>query len=165
MNWMKKTAVAGAAVLVAALSTTAVAHAAPGDRGGQGGALRPLVQAGTITSEQARTVHDAVKAACEAGKAARESAKAEGLATLVGEGTITQAQADAVAAAPRGLRTLVDAGTITRAQADAIKAEFDEYATGDPRGSALAGLVANGTITQAQADAIGAALPQRGKGA
>lgn len=161
MNWMKRTAVAGAAVLVATLSTTAVAHAAPGDRPG-GGALRPLVQAGTITKEQARTVHDAVKAACEAAKAARESAKAEGLATLVSEGTITQAQADAVAAAPKGLRTLVQSGTITRAQADAIKAEFDEYAKGDPRGTALAALVSNGTITQAQADAVAAALPQRG---
>ena len=159
MNWMKRTAVAGAAVLVATLSTTAVAHAAPGDRGG---ALRPLVQAGTITKEQARTVHEAVKAACEAAKAARESAKAEGLATLVSEGTITQAQADAVAAAPKGLRTLVQAGTITRAQADAIKAEFDEYAKGDPRGTALASLVSSGTITQSQADAVAAALPQRG---
>ena len=157
MNWMKRTAVAGAAVLVAALSATSVVHAAPGGAGGQGGALRPLVQAGTITKEQARTVHDAIKTACEA-------AKAEGLSTLVGEGVITQAQADAVAAAPRGLRALVQAGTITRAQADAIKAEFDEYATGDARGSALAGLVANGTITQSQADAVSAALPQRGNG-
>ena len=162
MNWMKRTAVAGAAVLVATLSTTTIAHAAPGDR--PGGALRPLVQAGTITKEQARTVQDAIKSACEAAKVDRQAAKAEGLATLVGEGTITQAQADAVAAAPRGLRTLVDSGTITRAQADAIKAEFDEYAKGDARGTALSGLVSNGTITQAQADAISAALPQRGTG-
>lgn len=161
MNWMTRTAVAGAAVLVAALSTTAAAHAAPGDRP-DGGALRPLVQAGTITKEQARTVHDAIRAACEAGKADREAARAEGLATLVGEGVLTQAQADAVAAAPKGLRTLVQAGTITRAQADAIKAEFDEYAKGDARGTALVGLVSNGTITQAQADAVAAALPQRG---
>ena len=161
MNWMQRIAVAGAAVTVAALSATSVAHAAPGDKPG-GGALRPLVQAGTITKDQARTVHDAIKAACDAGRSAREASRAEALRTLVGEGTITQAQADAVAAAPKGLRALVDGGTITRAQADAIKAEFDEYGKGDPRGTALADLVAKGTITQAQADAISAALPERG---
>ena len=79
-----------------------------------------------------------------------------------GVGKTSVALGLAGAASKKGLRTLVQAGTITRAQADAIKAEFDEYAKGDPRGTALASLVSSGTITQAQADAVAAALPQRG---
>jgi competence protein ComGC len=147
---------AGTAVMM--VSGASVASAAPGD----GGALRPLVSAGTITSTQAKAVHDQLKADCEAAKAA---SRTTALRTLVSEGTITQAQADAVSAAERGgMRDLVQAGTITKAQAEAIKAEFEEYGQSktDGRSASLAKLVSNGTITQTQSTAIAAALPAPG---
>ncbi len=161
---MKKSTKAG--LVLAALAGTTVmmiggasaANAAPGD----GGALRPLVSAGTITSTQAKAVHDQLKADCEAAKA---SARSTALTTLVSEGTITQAQAEAVAAADRqGIRALVDAGTITRAQAEAIRTEFQEYgqAKTDGRSASLARLVSNGTISQSQSEAIASALPAPG---
>ncbi len=162
---MKKSTKAG--IVLAALAGTAVmmvggasaASAAPGEGNG---ALRPLVTAGTITSAQAKAVHDQLKADCEATKAA---ARTTALTTLVSEGEITQAQADAVAAADReGVRALVQAGTITKAQAEAIKAEFQEYGSNkvDGRSASLAKLVSNGTITQSQSDAIASALPAPG---
>ena len=154
---------AGTAVMM--VSGASVASAAPGD----GGALRPLVSAGTITSTQAKAVHDQMKADREAAKPEREAAKAASrataLRTLVSEGAITQAQADAVAATERGgMRALVEAGTITNAQAEAIKAEFEEYAPSktDGRSASLAKLVSNGTITASQSEAIAAALPAPG---
>jgi len=168
---MKKSTKAGFVLATLAGTTTmmfagaSAANAAPGD----GGALRPLVSAGTITSTQAKAVHDQLQADREAGKADREAAKAASrttaLRTLVSEGTITQAQADAVSAAERGgMRDLVQAGTITKAQAEAIKAEFEEYGQSktDGRSASLAKLVSNGTITQAQSTAIAAALPAPG---
>jgi len=147
---------AGTAVMM--ISGASAASAAPGD----GGALRPLVSAGTITSAQAKAVHDQLRADCESAKA---SARSTALSTLVSEGTITQAQADSVAAADRqGMRALVDAGTITKAQAEAIKAEFQEYGSAktDGRTASLAKLVSNGTITQSQSEAIAGALPAPG---
>lgn len=161
---MKKSTKAG--LVLAALAGTTVmmiggataANAAPGD----GGALRPLVTAGTITSDQAKAVHDQLKADCEAAKSASRSTA---LRTLVSEGEITQSQADAVAAADReGMRALVQAGTITKSQAEAIKAEFQEYGASktDGRSASLAKLVSNGTITQSQSTAIAAALPAPG---
>ncbi len=161
---MKKSTTAG--LVLAALAGTTImmiggasaANAAPGD----GGALRPLISAGTITSSQARAVHDQLTTDCEAAKAAsRDTA----LTTLVTEGTLTQTQADAVAATDReGIRALVQAGTITKAQAEAIKAEVQEYGTAktDGRTASLAKLVSSGTITQAQSEAIAAALPAPG---
>jgi len=151
---IRTTAAISAAALTLLLIGAQAAQAAPGQQGS--GALRPLVSAGTITKEQARTVHEAIKSECQ-------SSKAEALSTLVSEGVISQAQADAVAAAPRSVRRLVDAGTLTRAQADAIRAELDEYSggTGSNRSAALAALVSDGTLTAAQADAIAAALPAR----
>ena len=161
---MKKFTKAGL-VLATLAGTTVVmiggasaVNAAPGN----GGALRPLVTAGTITSEQATAVHDQMKADREAAKATSQSTA---LRTLVTEGAITQAQADAVAAADReGMRALVQAGTITKVQAEAIKAEFKEYggSTTEGRSASLAKLVSNGTITQSQSTAIAAALPAPG---
>ena len=150
---------AGSAVVM--ISGASVANAAPGAPAG-GGALRPLVSAGTITSTQAKAVHDQLHADHDA---AKSSARSTALSTLVSEGTLSQSQADAVAAADRqGIRALVDAGTITRTQAEAIKAEFQEYGSTktDGRSASLAKLVSNGTITQSQADAIAAALPAPG---
>ncbi|MEI8261897.1 MAG: hypothetical protein WCG77_10400, partial [Actinomycetes bacterium] len=51
--------------------------------------------------------------------------------------------------------SLVQNGTITRAQADAVKTALEALKAG--KTDKLASLVSNGTITQAQADAIKAA--------
>ena len=165
---MKKSIKVGV-VLAALAGTTAMlvggataASAAPGD--GKG-AMSSLVAAGTITSAQAKSVHEQLHADHDAAKAAKPDSRATALSTLVSEGTITQSQADAVAAAGRGgMRALVEAGTITKAQADAIKAEFQEYGSTktDGRSASLAKLVSSGTITQSQSDAIAAALPAPG---
>lgn len=161
---MKKSTKAGLVLAALAGTTTmmivgaSAASATPAD----GGALRPLVSAGTITSTQARAVHDQLKADCEAAKSA---SRTTALRTLVSEGEITQAQADAVAAADReGMRALVQAGTITKAQAEAIKAELQEYSSDkvDGRAASLAKLVSNGTISASQSDAIASALPAPG---
>ena len=161
---MKKSTKAGLVLAALAGTTTmmffgaSAASAAPGD----GGALRPLISAGTITSTQAKAVHDQLKADCEAAKSA---SRTTALRTMVTEGEITQAQADAVAATERGgMRALVQAGTIPKAQAEAIKAEFEEYASDkvDGRAASLAKLVSNGTISASQSEAIASALPAPG---
>lgn len=162
---MKKSIKAGLVLAALAGTTTmmiggaSAANAAPGEGNG---ALSSLVTAGTITSTQAKAIHDQLHADRDAAKA---SARSTALATLVSEGTLTQSQATAVAAADReGVRALVQAGTITRAQADAIKAEFQEYGSTNTNGrsASLATLVSNGTITQAQSTAIAVALPAPG---
>ena len=95
----KGVAAATIAACVLALGGTSVASAAPGQGRGDG-PLKPLVAAGTISADQARTVQEALHDACQ-------QSKTDALATLVQEGVITQAQADAIAAAPRNLRALV----------------------------------------------------------
>ncbi|HRE00221.1 MAG TPA: hypothetical protein PLV68_02910 [Ilumatobacteraceae bacterium] len=111
----------GAATSTPAADSTDGRPATPsrdGDRGprGDGGmALEELVADGTITQEQADAVTAAVKAAREAARTTDESATsterpARGevtsgvLAALVADGTITQAQADAVIAAREAAR-------------------------------------------------------------
>ena len=152
---------AAALVGTMAIAGAGVAQAAPG--GGGRGELRALVQAGTITQEQARAVGEAMHEACDAAKA---KAMDEALATLVSEGTITQSQADAVEADPRGLIDLVAEGTISVDQLKAIRAELQEYqgAGGtDVRSTVVNGLVADGTLTAAQGAAVLAALPAKGQ--
>ena len=67
------------------------------------GEMRDLVRSGTVTREQLRAVHDALKAdrteSREDHRAERAADTAAVLADLVAKGTLTQAQADAVASA------------------------------------------------------------------
>lgn len=124
--------------------------------------LRSLVGAGTITADQARAVREQLRADAQA---AREQARTTALTTLVSEGELTQAQADAIVAAGRGgLRTLVGNGTLTQEQARAVQAEFAEYGSTDTSAASLAALVAAGVLTQAQADAIAALIPPPASG-
>lgn len=153
-----RTTGAAIAISLAAFAGANVAQAAPG--GGRGGELAALVQAGTITQAQARTVGETLREACQEAKAA---AMDKALATLVSEGTITQAQADAVEADPRGLLDLVADGTITVQQLRAIRSELQEYQGTDVRSSVVNGLVADGTLTPAQGTAVLAALPAKGR--
>jgi len=180
-------AAAGTALIAAAVIAASPAYAAHNPRpGGPAGAsagqvapetgqvapqagprpaglpLRPLVGNGTITVEQARAVREQLRTDAQA---AREQARTTALTTLVGEGAITQAQADAIVAAGRGgLRTLVGSGTLTQEQAREVQAEFTEYGSTDTTAASLASLVAAGVITQAQADVIGDLVPAPGTG-
>ena len=122
--------------------------------------LRPLVGDGTITVDQARAVREQLRTDA---RSAREQARTTALNTLIGEGALTQAQADAIVAAGRGgLRTLVASGTLTAEQAREVQAEFAEYGSSDTSGASLAALVLAGVLTQAQADAIADILPAPG---
>lgn len=153
-----RTTVAAVALLgTVAIAGAGAAQAAPG--GGGRGELRALVQAGTITKEQARTIGEAMHEACDAAKA---KAMDEALSTLVSEGTINQSQADAVEADPRGLIDLVADGTISVEQLKAIRTELKEYQSTDVRSTVINGLVADGTLTAAQGAAVLAALPAKG---
>ena len=143
------------------------------------GPLASLVADGTITAEQARTVMAAVHDAAEAhhGTSSHDGSQLQAdrttaLAGLVSSGVMTQAQADAIAAADRdGLRALLTAGTVTRAQLGALKDALaslrDERkaaaqsAHTSSQATVLAGLVADGTLTSAQSTAIAAALAAR----
>lgn len=151
-----------------ATAQTATGTTAPATPGAQpqrgprpGGApLGSLIGAGTITADQARAVRDQLRTDAQA---ARAQARTTALDTLVGEGELTQAQADAIAAAGRGgLRTLVSNGTLTAEQARTVQAEFAEYGTVDTSAASLAALVAAGVLTQDQADAIAALIPAPG---
>ena len=143
-------------------TATAPAAAATGtasERGPRPGGvpLRSLVGAGTITADQAHEVREQLRTDAQA---AREQARNTALTTLVSEGELTQAQADAIVAAGRGgLRTLVGNGTLTPDQARAVQAEFAEYGSADTSAASLAALVAAGVLTQEQADAIAALIP------
>jgi polyhydroxyalkanoate synthesis regulator phasin len=151
--------------VTAQTATGATAPATPGaqpQRGPRpGGApLGSLIGAGTITADQARAVRDQLRTDAQA---ARAQARATALDTLVSEGELTQAQADAIAAAGRGgLRALVASGTLTADQARAVQAEFNEYGSVDTSAASLAALVASGVLTQEQADAIAALIPAPG---
>lgn len=105
-RWMGRAAVAAASIALAATmagTMAGTANAAPG----QGGCLRPLIEAGTISQAQADELHDAIRALRDSGVQGRE-AHEQGLAGLVADGSLTQAQADAIVAskqASRGPRT------------------------------------------------------------
>lgn len=139
------------------------------------GPLAELVSSGTITKDDLMAVKDALRADREDNKAAHkaeaQSARAAILTTLVSQGTITQAQADAItaASADRGaMRELVTDGTVTRDDLRAIKEALQADRDSDraahqaemksARDAVLADLVSEGVLTQAQADAIGSAL-------
>lgn len=158
--------------LVIGVATSASAH----DNGGQGrggGPFGALVQAGTISSSQAQAVKEALRAEHDQNRQAREqdrqALRDQVLSRLVTAGTITQAQADAVASLDRGgIRELLTSGTVTRSQLrevhDAMRAAM-ESAREDHQAekaaslkTVLADLVSDGTITQAQSDAISAAI-------
>lgn len=98
-TWARRSALALAGSLIALTAVTTlggVANAAPGD----GGGLRTLVSSGVITRDQVyefKEEVDAVKAASSGVSCAE--ARSTALATLVSRGVLTQAQADAIAAA------------------------------------------------------------------
>jgi polyhydroxyalkanoate synthesis regulator phasin len=143
----------------ASTSTTPGVEPQRGPRPG-GGPLGSLVGDGTITVDQARAVREQLRTDA---RAAREQARTTALTILVGEGALTQAQADAIVAAGRGgLRTLVAAGTLTAEQAHEVQEEFAEYGAVDTSADSLAALVESGVLTQEQADAIGGLLPAPG---
>lgn len=158
---------AGPPASPAVAPTSAVAGAPTGARppGGprpDGIPLRPLVGDGTITVDQARAVREQLRTDA---RAAREQARTTALSTLISEGALTQAQADAIVAAGRGgLRTLIASGTLTAEQAREVQAELAEYGSTDTSGASLAALVAAGVLTQAQADAIADILPAASAG-
>lgn len=153
------TATPSTATSSTATTPAAAATGTASERGPRPGGvpLRSLVGAGTITAEQAHEVRDQLRTDAQA---AREQARNTALTTLVSEGELTQAQADAIVAAGRGgLRTLVGNGTLTQDQARAVQAEFAEYGSADTSAASLAALVAAGVLTQEQADAIAALIP------
>lgn len=187
----KITTVAVAAAMTAGLAVGGAA-AASADDSGQAGTVMPngstmhgprgggplagLVSAGTITSTQARAVLEALHASHEEDhadhmaqmKADRDAA----LKTLVSNGTLTQAQADAIASADRsGLRTLIANGTVTRDQLSALHDEMEtardahkaamEAERATERAAVLVTLINDGTITATQSTAISAALAER----
>lgn len=92
-TWITRSGIALAGVALFAI-TAGTAQAAPG----QGGCLKDLVAAGTITSAQAEAVHEAKESLVDSG-VERRAARTQALASLVANGTLTQAQADAITAA------------------------------------------------------------------
>jgi polyhydroxyalkanoate synthesis regulator phasin len=162
-KWMTRI---GAGAGVAALTVGALAGVGnavgPADKeGGKDrgkGPVAALVTEGTLTSEQATSVKEALMAA-------REATKADHLKTLVAAGTITQAQADALSNRG-GIKDLVKSGDMTREEAKALYEAVkgaDKPDMDSKFASVMSALVADGTITSAQADAITAAKPAKGE--
>jgi competence protein ComGC len=89
-TWITRSGVALAGVALFAIAA-GTANAAPG----QGGCLKDLVAAGTITSAQAEAMHEAVESLRDSGVERREAHR-QAVASLVADGTLTQAQADAI---------------------------------------------------------------------
>jgi len=194
MKRTRKFAITGAAIASAAALAIGGSVAASADDGdgkqhgkdGKGGALTSLVADGTLTESDVTAIRDAMKAAHEGDKEARQAeraaAKAEILADLVADGTLTQAQADAISSAEKGgMSELIANGTIDREDVQALKAAMREGSAGDraakqaeraaERDAVLDALVADGTLTQSQADAVESAIAakqaqqgERGKG-
>ena len=170
--------VAGASAIAVAtalvgVGTVASADDASGASKGKGGVLSQLEDDGTLTSDEVTAVKDALRAQRTENraekKAEREAARASILAGLVSDGTLTQSQADAIAAAgKRGMRDLVRDGIIDRDDLQALKAALQDYRAENrdakkaereaARDAVLAGLVSDGTLTQSQADAIATAI-------
>ena len=121
MKWVTRIG-AGAGVAALAVGALAGVGNAVGTADKEGGkdrgkgAVAALVTDGTLTSEQATTVKDAVKSA-------RQENRADRLKTLVTNGTITQAQADALSN-KGGLRALIKSGDMTREEAKALHKEI-----------------------------------------
>ena len=173
--------VAGASAIAVAtalvgVGTVASADDASGASKGKGGVLSQLEDDGTLTSDEVTAVKDALRAQRTENRAEkeaeREAARASILAGLVSEGTLTQSQADAIAAAgKRGMRDLVRDGTIDRDDLQALKAALQDYRAESrdakkaereaARDAVLAGLVSDGTLTQSQSDAIATAIDAR----
>ncbi|MGA0268367.1 MAG: hypothetical protein ACO3MK_07545 [Candidatus Nanopelagicales bacterium] len=173
--------VAGASAIAVAtalvgVGTVASADDASGASKGKGGVLSQLEDDGTLTSDEVTAVKDALRAQRTENraekKAEREAARSSILAGLVSEGTLTQSQADAIAAAgKRGMRDLVRDGTVDREDLQALKAALQDYRAENrdakkaereaARDAVLAGLVSDGTLTQSQADAIATAIDTR----
>jgi hypothetical protein len=173
--------VAGASAIAVAtalvgVGTVASADDASGASKGKGGVLSQLEDDGTLTSDEVTAVKDALRAQRTENraekKAEREAARSSILAGLVSEGTLTQSQADAIAAAgKRGMRDLVRDGTIDRDDLQALKAALQDYRAENrdakkaereaARDAVLARLVSDGTLTQSQADAIATAIDTR----
>jgi Spy/CpxP family protein refolding chaperone len=195
MKRTRKFAITGAAIVSAAalaIGGSVAASADDGDGkqhgkdGKGGGALTSLVEDGTLTESDVTAIRDAMKAAHEGDKEARQAeraaAKAEILADLVADGTLTQSQADSISSAEKGgMRELIANGTIDREDVQALRAAMREGSAGDraakqaeraaERDAVLDALVADGTLTQSQADAVESAIAakqaqqgERGKG-
>lgn len=94
-KWITAPAIAAAGLALVVMGA-GTAQAAPGE----GGCLRPLVEAGTITQEQADEVHAAKKALKDSGVSGRD-AHAQALASLVANGTLTQTQVDSIESSRR----------------------------------------------------------------
>ena len=170
--------VAGASAIAVAtalvgVGTVASADDASGASKGKGGVLSQLEDDGTLTSDEVTALKDALRAQRTENRAEkeaeREAARSSILAGLVSDGTLTQSQADAIAAAgKRGMRDLVRDGTIDRDDLQALKAALQDYRAENrdakkaereaARDAVLAGLVSDGTLTQSQADAIATAI-------
>jgi hypothetical protein len=171
MRKSRKIVITGAAIASAAalaISGTATASAHEGGKGngegkaGKGGALASLVEEGTISSDEATAIREAMQASHDGDKEARQAeraaAKAEILADLVADGTLTQAQADAISAAEKGgMRELIANGTIDREDVQALKSAMRDGSAADreakqaeraaERDAVLDALVADGTLT------------------
>ncbi len=169
-------AAVSAAALVLGGAVAASAHGSEDRKRGEGrhsGPLASLVQAGTISQDEATAIRQALKATHDGDRAARQAERDatmnEVLAGLVAGGTLTQAQADAIAAADRGgMRDLIASGTVDRDDLQAVKGamrqahesdrEAHQAERADEREAALSKLVSEGTLTQSQADAVSSAL-------
>ena len=123
-KWITRSVVAAASVALFA-SLAGTAQAAPGQGGG---CLRPLVEAGTITQEQAYELREATDALKASGVQDRQ-AHDQALVDLVANGTLSQSQADAIVAARprRGPRPAPATTGSTGARTPASTPSYESY--------------------------------------